>query len=174
LNKFIPYSRQCIENDDIKAVDEVLRSDFLTQGPKVKEFEDSLAAYCGAEFAVVFSSGTAALHGAYFAAEIGRGDEIITSPMTFLATANASLFLGARPAFVDIEPDTGNINADLIEQAITEKTKSIVPVHFSGHPAELKKIAAIAQRHDLILIEDACHALGAKYLDMTIGDCIYK
>jgi len=174
LNKFIPYSRQCVDEDDIKAVVEVLRSDFLTQGPKVREFEDSLAAYCGAKFAVVFSSGTAALHGAYFAAEIGGEDEIVTSPMTFVATANASLFLGAQPVFVDIEADTGNIDPDLIEQAITEKTKAIVPVHFSGHPVELKKIAETAKEYNLILIEDACHALGAKYLDTSIGDCTYS
>jgi len=138
LNRVIPYGHQCIEEDDIQAVVEVLRSDFLTQGPKVREFEDSLSAYCGAKFAVVFSSGTAALHGAYFAAEIGSEDELITSSVTFSATANASLFLDARPVFVDIEAETGNIDPDLIEEAITKKTKAIVPVHYSGHPAELR------------------------------------
>ncbi|MCK4818158.1 aminotransferase class I/II-fold pyridoxal phosphate-dependent enzyme, partial [bacterium] len=137
----------------------MLSSDFLTQGPNVKEFEDSLAAYCGARFAVAFSSGTAALHSAYFAGGIGVGDEVITSPMTFLSTANAALFLGGHPVFVDIEADTGNIDAGLIESTITGKTKAIVPVHFSGHPAELKSISDIAKKHKLVLIEDACHAL---------------
>ena len=174
MNKLIPYGHQCIEEDDIRAVVEVLRSDFLTQGPRVREFEDSLASYCSAKFAAVFSSGTAALHGAYFAAGLGAEDELVTSPMTFLATANASLFLGAQPVFVDVEADTGNIAPDLFEQAITKKTKAIVPVHFGGHPAELKKIAEVAKKHDLILIEDACHALGARYLDTKIGDCKYS
>jgi UDP-4-amino-4,6-dideoxy-N-acetyl-beta-L-altrosamine transaminase len=174
LNRFISYSHQCIEEDDINAVVEVLKSDFLTQGPKLKEFEESLASYCGAQFAVGFSSGTAALHGAYFAAGMGNEDEIITSPMTFLATVNAALFLGAQPVFVDIEADTGNINSDLIEMAVTKKTKAIVPVHFGGHPAELKTISETAKKHGLILIEDACHALGARYLDTTIGDCKYS
>lgn len=174
MNKYLSYSHQCIEEDDIKAVVEVLASDFLTQGPKVKEFEDSLTEYCGAKYAAAFSSGTAALHGAYFAAGLDTGDEIITSSMTFLATANAGLFLGARPVFVDIEPDTGNINSDLLETAVTKNTKAIAPVHFGGHPAELKRTAETAKKHGLVLIEDACHALGAKYYDTNIGDCKYS
>lgn len=174
MNKFIPYGHQCIEEDDIQAVVEVLRSDFLTQGPKVKEFEDLLAADCGAKFAAVFSSGTAALHGAYFAAGLGSEDELITSPITFLSTANAGFFLGGHIVFVDIESDTGNIDAGLVEPAITSKTKAIVPVHFAGHPAELERISGVARGHNLIVIEDACHALGAKYLDTTIGDCKYS
>jgi UDP-4-amino-4,6-dideoxy-N-acetyl-beta-L-altrosamine transaminase len=174
LSKLIPYGHQCIEEDDIQAVVEVLRSDFLTQGPKVKEFEDALADYCGVKYAASFSSGTAALHGAYFAGGIGNGDEVITSPITFLATANAALFLGGRPIFVDIEGDSGNIDAELVEPAVTSKTKAIVPVHFAGHPADMKKIAGIAKKRNLIVIEDACHALGARYLDTTIGDCKYS
>jgi len=174
LSKSIPYSHQCIEEDDIKAVVEVLRSDYLTQGPKVQEFEQHLSAYCGAKFAVSFSSGTAALHGAYFAAALGGGYEIITSPMTFLATANAALYLGARPVFVDIEADTGNISPALIEQAITKKTRAIVPVHFAGHPADLSKIAETVKKYHLIMIEDACHALGGRYLKGKIGDCRYS
>ena len=170
----LSYSHQSIEQDDIDSVLSVLKSDFLTQGPKVREFEAALAAYCGSKFAVVFSSGTAALHGAYFAAGLAKNDQIITSPITFLATANAAFFLGAEPVFVDIEPDTGNIDPALIENAITEKTKAIVPVHFAGHPAELKTIADIAQKHRLLLIEDACHALGATYEGTTIGDCRYS
>jgi UDP-4-amino-4,6-dideoxy-N-acetyl-beta-L-altrosamine transaminase len=168
------YSHQCIEQDDINSVIEVLKSDFLTQGPKVKEFEESLASYCGAKFAVVFSSGTAALHAAYFAGGLADNDQVITSPMTFLATSNAALFLGAHPVFVDIEKDTGNIEPALIESAITNKTKAIVPVHFAGHPAELEKVAQIARKHGLLLIEDACHALGATYKKTTIGNCRYS
>lgn len=172
--RYIPYSHQSIDSGDIDSVLEVLKSDFLTQGPKVKAFEALLAKYCGVKFAIVFSSGTAALHGAYFAAGLGDNDEIITSPITFLSTANAALFLSARPVFADIEPTTGNIAPDLIEQAITKKTRAIVPVHFAGHPAELEKIAQIADEHRLLLIEDACHALGATYKNTTIGDCRYS
>ena len=170
----LSYSHQSIAQDDIDSVLNVLKSDFLTQGPKVREFEKMLAAYCESRFAVVFSSGTAALHAAYFAAGLTDNDQIITSPMTFLATANAALFLGADPVFVDIERDTGNIEATLIENAITDKTKAIVPVHFAGHPAELKAMAGIARKHHLLLIEDACHALGATYEGKTIGDCRYS
>ncbi|MCK4788065.1 MAG: UDP-4-amino-4,6-dideoxy-N-acetyl-beta-L-altrosamine transaminase [Desulfobacteraceae bacterium] len=172
--KHIPYSHQYIDLDDIEEVVKVLKSDWITQGPKVREFEQSLSDYCGARFAVAFSSGTAALHAAYFAAGLGSNDEIVTSPMTFLATSNAALFLGAEPVFVDVQKDTGNIAPDLIEKAITGKTKAIVPIHFAGHPVDLEKIAEIAQRHHLLLIEDACHALGAKYKNTTIGDCRYS
>lgn len=174
MSRFISYGRQCVEEDDIEAVVNVLRSDYLTQGPRIREFEDSLTSYCGTRFAVCFSSGTAALHGAYFAAGLCNNDEIITSPMTFIATANAALFLGARPIFADIEPDTGNIDVDLIEPAITEKTRAIVPVHFAGHPVELEKAAKSAKKHGLILIEDACHAIGAQYRDINIGNCKYS
>jgi UDP-4-amino-4,6-dideoxy-N-acetyl-beta-L-altrosamine transaminase len=174
LSKFISYGRQCVEEDDIEAVVGVLRSDYLTQGPKIREFEDLLASYCGTRFAVCFSSGTAALHGAYFAAGLCNNDEIIMSPMTFVATANAALFLGACPIFVDIEPDTGNIDVDLIEPAITKKTRAIIPVHFAGHPVELDKVSKLAEKHGLILIEDACHALGAQYRDINIGNCKYS
>jgi UDP-4-amino-4,6-dideoxy-L-N-acetyl-beta-L-altrosamine transaminase len=170
LSKNLPYSRQCIEQDDIQAVVEVLKSDFLTQGPKIAEFEKALAGYCGAKYAVTFSSGTAALHGAYFAAGLNSGDEVITSPITFLATANAAIYLGAKVVFVDVESDTGNINADLIEKAITKKTKLLVPVHYSGLPVDMEKILAIAKKHNLILIEDACHALGAKYKGEIVGN----
>ena len=169
MTEFIPYGRQSIDDDDIRAVADVLRSDFITQGPKVEEFENALASYCTAKYAVVLSSGTSALHAAYFAAGLRAGDEIITSPMTFVATANAALYLGAKPVFVDIEPDTGNINVALIEKAITEKTKAVVPVHYAGHPADMDGISDIAQKHGLSVIEDACHALGAGYKGKKIG-----
>ena len=169
MGNFIPYGRQSIDDNDIDAVVEVLKSDFLTQGPKVGQFEEALAEYCGTRHAVVFSSGTAALHAAYFAAGIGDGDEIVTSPITFAATANAALYLGAKPVFVDVEPDTGNIDASLIEKAITEKTKAIVPVHYAGHPVDLDPIHALAKQHGLVVIEDACHALGATYKGKSVG-----
>lgn len=170
----IPYSRQCIDDDDIAAVVSILKSDYLTQGPAVDAFESALAAYAGARYAVVFSSGTAALHAAYSVAGIGHGDEVITSPITFVATANAALYVGARPVFVDVEPDTANINTALIESAVTSRTKLIVPVHYAGHPADMEKIHAIARSHKLMVIEDACHAMGARYRGEPIGKCAYS
>lgn len=170
----MPYSHQSIDETDIDAVVEVLRSDFLTQGSRVAEFEQSLCDYCGASFAVTFSSGTAALHGACFAAGLTNGDEVITSPITFLSSANAALYLGAQPVFVDIEVDTGNIDNTLIRNSVSDNTKIILPVHFGGHPADLQRIKQIADEHELVVIEDASHALGAKYLDTTIGDCTYS
>ncbi|MFC1521631.1 UDP-4-amino-4,6-dideoxy-N-acetyl-beta-L-altrosamine transaminase [Elusimicrobiota bacterium] len=165
----IPYGRQTIEEDDIESVVGVLRSDWLTQGPKIEEFEQALAQYCGSKYAVVFASGTAALHAAYFAAGIGAGDEFITSPLTFAATSNAGLWLGARPVFADIDPETGNLDPRKAAEKITKRTKAIVPVDYSGHPAELDEFRRIAQDNNLILVEDACHALGASYSGRKIG-----
>lgn len=173
-DKFLPYGHQWIHDEDIDAVVKALRSGWITQGPKVDEFEQKLANCCGAKYAVVFSSGTAAFHGAYFTAGIKEGNEIITSPITFVSTANAALFLHAHPIFVDIEEDTGNIDPNSIEKAITEKTKAIVPVDYGGHPVDLEKISEIARKYDLLVIEDACHALGAEYKSEKIGSCRYS
>lgn len=159
----IPYSRQFIDKEDINEVIKVLKSDFITQGSKIAEFEKHLADYCGCKFAVVFNSGTSALHGAYSALGLKKGDEFITSPITFVATANAGLYLGAKPLFVDVEIDTGNLDGSKIEKKITKKTKLLVPIHFAGHPVDLEKIHNIAQKYNLFVVEDACHALGAKY-----------
>lgn len=159
----IPYSRQFIDKEDIKEVVKVLKSDFITQGPKIPEFEQSLADYCGCNYAVVFNSGTSALHGAYSALGLKKGDEFITSPVTFTATSNAGLYLGAKPVFVDVEKDTGNIDTSKIQAKITKKTKLLVPVHYAGHPVNLKIISQIAKKYNLFVVEDACHALGAKY-----------
>ncbi|MEW6458899.1 MAG: UDP-4-amino-4,6-dideoxy-N-acetyl-beta-L-altrosamine transaminase [Bacillota bacterium] len=167
--RFIPYGWQAIDEEDIRSVVEVLRSDRLTQGPKVAEFEEALAAYCGARYAVVFSSGTAALHGAYFATRVQPGSEVITSPITFAATANAALYLGAKPVFADIEPDTANIDVTRIENLINKRTRAIAPVHFAGQPCDIDEIHQIARRHGLYVIEDACHALGATYKGQRIG-----
>ena len=172
--KILPYSTQWVDQKDIVEVVKVLKSPWITQGPKISEFEKAIARYVGAKFAVVFNSGTSALHAAYFAIGLKEGDEFITSPITFVATANAGLYLGARPIFVDIEPDTGNINQAKIEAKITKKTKLIVSVHYAGHPVNLERIAAIAKKYDLFVIEDAAHALGAKYKKEKIGNCKYS
>ncbi|MBN3039636.1 MAG: UDP-4-amino-4,6-dideoxy-N-acetyl-beta-L-altrosamine transaminase [Candidatus Omnitrophica bacterium] len=174
MPKLIPYSRQSLDSSDIKQINKVLLSDFLTQGCKVKEFEKKLSDYCQARYAAVFSSGTAALHAAYFAAGVGKDDEVITSAITFLATSNAAVFLGAKPVFVDVEPDTANIDPRLIEKAVNKKTKAIIPVHYSGHPADLEKISRIAKKHNILVIEDACHALGAEYENKRIGSCQFS
>jgi len=159
----IPYGRQWIEDDEIEAVAEVLRSDWITQGSKIEEFERRIAEYCGVEFAVAVSSGTAALHIACLAAGIGKDDEVITSPITFVASSNCVLYCGGRPVFADIEEDTANIDPDDIKKRITPRTKAIIPVHFAGHTCDLELISEIAKENDLLVIEDACHALGAKY-----------
>lgn len=165
----IPYGHQFIDNEDIQAVVDVLRSDFLTQGPKVEEFEKKLAEYCGSKYAVVVANGTAALHTAYVAAGLKSGDEFITTSITFPATSNAGLWQGAKSVFVDVEAKTGNINVDLIEEKINKNTKAIVPVDYSGRPVELDQIKQLAKKYNLIVIEDACQALGASYNGRKIG-----
>ena len=165
----IPYSRQHIDDEDIQAVVEVLKSDWLTQGPKVLAFEKSLAEYSGARFAVAAPNGTAALYLAYKAAGLKEGDEIITSPNTFVATANMALVCGAKPILCDVRTDTYNIDETKIEDLITEKTKALAPVHFAGHPCEMDEISRIAKKHNLLVIEDACHAIGAEYRGRKIG-----
>ena len=158
----IPYGRQNIDKSDINEVVKVLKSDWLTQGPKVLEFEKALAKYCGVKYAVATSNGTVALHLAYLVAGFEAEDEVITSPNTFVATANMLLTVEAKPVFCDIRLDTYNIDESKIEKLITKKTKAIVPVHFAGQPCEMDKILKIARKYNLIVIEDACHALGAE------------
>jgi len=167
--KHIPYAAQWIEDDDIQAVEEVLKSDYLTTGPKINEFEQAFAAYVGAKYAVAVSSGTAALHAACFAAGIKKDDEVITTPMTFAASANCVFYCGGRPVFADIDPNTYNIDSSAIENCITSKTKAIIPVHFTGQPCDMGAIIAIAKKYNLIVIEDAAHALGAEYKGQKIG-----
>jgi len=167
--RLLPYGHQRIDEEDIKAVIEVLRSDWITTGPKVAEFEEAFAGYIGSKYAVSFSSGTAALHGASFAAGLGPGDEAITTPMTFCATANCVLYQGAKPVFADICLDTLNIDPDEIARRITPRTKAILPVDYAGHPPDLEPILELARRHGLVVIEDACHALGAKYGGRRVG-----
>jgi perosamine synthetase len=165
----LPYGHQSIDEEDVQAVVQVLRSDWITAGPKVGEFEEAFAHYVGARYAVSFSSGTAALHGAAYASGLKPGDEAITTPMTFCATANCILYQGATPIFADVSSDTLNIDPDEVANRITNKTKAIIPVDFAGHPADLKAINEIAEDKGLIVIEDACHALGAKYNGKALG-----
>lgn len=167
--KHVPYAAQWIEDDDIQAVADVLKSDYLTTGPKIAEFEQAFSRYVGAKYAVAISSGTAALHAACFAAGIKEGDEVITTPMTFAASANCVLYCGGQPVFVDIDPCTYNIDPEEIEKHITEKTRAIIAVHFTGQPCDMDAIKDIAERHNLIVIEDAAHALGATYKNKMIG-----
>ncbi|PNE20160.1 aminotransferase DegT [Mesotoga sp. Brook.08.YT.4.2.5.1] len=165
----IPYGRQWIDEDDISAVAKVLQSDWLTQGPDIEEFEKEIAEYVGAKYAVAFSSGTSALHGAMFAAGIGPGDEIITSPITFVATSNSAIYLGARPRFVDIDLKTYCIDTAKIEEAITPNTKVIAPVDLAGYPVNIETIMGIARRHNVVVVEDSAHALGAKRNGKMVG-----
>jgi dTDP-4-amino-4,6-dideoxygalactose transaminase len=175
---FIPYGRQWIDKYDIEAVVKVLESDWITQGPKVEEFEKSLSQYCGSKFAVVVSSGTAALHIACLAAGISKDDEVITSPITFLASANCILYCSGKPVFADVQKDTVNIDPGEIVKKITKRTKAIIPVHFAGHPADMGKIYKIANKYNLMIIEDACHALGARYKSndkwIKVGKCSHS
>jgi perosamine synthetase len=168
-SSMLPYGHQWIDEDDIAAVVEVLRSDWITQGPKIDEFERKVAEYCGAKYAVAMSSGTAALHAACSVAGISAGDEAITTPVTFAATANAIVYCGGRPVFADIREDTLNIDPREIEKRLTPWTKAILPVDFAGHPADLDEIMAIARDRKLIVIEDSCHALGAEYRGRKTG-----
>lgn len=165
MSKKIPYGLHKLDDSDIEAVVNILKIGPITQGQVVEDFGQALADYAGAKYGVVVSSGTAALHIAVAALDIGPGDEVITTPMTFCATANVALYQGAEVKFVDIEEDTLNINPNLIEEKITDRTKVIMPVDFRGHPAALPEIRAIADRHGLSLkiIEDGSHSIGSSY-----------
>lgn len=165
----IPYGRQTIEDDDIDAVIEVLKSDYLTTGPKIAEFEKSVADYVGAKYAVAISNGTSALHAACFAAGIGPGDEVITTPITFAASSNCVLYCGGTPVFADIDPKTYNIDPDDIRKKITDKTKAIIAVHLAGQPCDMDEIHKIAKENNLIVIEDGAHALGSVYKGKKVG-----
>lgn len=165
----LPYGRQSIDEDDIDAVVQTLRSDWLTTGPKVAEFEEAMAALVGAKYAVSFSSGTAALHAAAFTAGLQPGDEAVTTPLTFAATANCVLYQGATPIFADVEPETLSIDPEQVASRISPRTKAILPVDYAGHPADLHEILRLADQRGLVVIEDACHALGAEYKKQRVG-----
>lgn len=167
--RYLPYGRQWIDENDVSAVAAVLRGDYLTTGPAIAEFEQKIADYVEAKFAVAFANGTAALHAACFAAGIAPGDEVITTPMTFAASANCVLYQGGIPVFADIDLNTYNLDPEAVRKLVTEKTKAIIPVDFTGQPADLDALQMIAQEHRLVMIEDAAHALGAMYKGRKIG-----
>lgn len=176
--KFLPYGRQTITQDDIDAVIEVLRSDWLTQGPTIDCFEQALAQRLGAKHAVACATGTAALHLSMLALGLGPGDRIVTTPNTFLADANCARYVGADVTFSDIDPDTGNLDAALLAKTLEKDTerriKAIIPVHFGGQPVDLPAIRVLAEAHGAFVVDDACHALGASYEHdgerHTVGD----
>ncbi|MGE7931978.1 UDP-4-amino-4,6-dideoxy-N-acetyl-beta-L-altrosamine transaminase [Viridibacillus arvi] len=166
---YLPYGKQMLDEEDIEAVNKVLKGDYLTTGPMIKQFEEHIANYVGAKYAVAFTNGTAALHGACFAAGIGEGDEVITTPITFAASANSVLYQGGTVVFADIDQQTYNIDPLEIEKKITPNTKAIIPVHFTGQPVQLDEIQRLAKEHNLVIIEDAAHALGSTYKGEKIG-----
>ena len=165
----IPIAKPRIGKEEEKALLDVIASGYLVQGPRVRAFEERFADLCGVEHAIATSSGTTALHIAVMAHEIGPSDEVITSPFSFIASANCALYTGARPVFVDIEPDYFTIDPAKIEERITEKTKAIIPIHLYGQACEMDTIVDIAQRYNLAIIEDACQAHGATYKGRSVG-----
>jgi perosamine synthetase len=165
----IPYGRQTIDVEDGRAVAEVLQSDWLTTGPAVEQFEQAIAEFTGARYAVAVSSGTAALHAAVHALAIGPGDEVIVPPMTFAATANAVVFEGGTPVFADVDPRTLLLDPAAVGRKITPRTRAIIPVDYAGQPCDYDCLRAIADRHSLALIADACHSLGAQYKGRRSG-----
>lgn len=168
-SKMLPYGRQTLDEEDIQSVIHVLRSDWLTTGPNVDAFEKAFAKQTGAKYAVAVSNGTAALHGAVFATGIGPGDEVIVPPMTFAASANCVLYQGGTVVFADIRPDTLALDPGRVEAAITPRTRAIVTVDYTGQPSDLEELNQIVERHQLTLIEDAAHSLGATYHGEPIG-----
>jgi dTDP-4-amino-4,6-dideoxygalactose transaminase len=166
--QMLPFSRPSLGDEEIGEVVHSMKSGWITTGPKCHRFEEDVKNYVGAKHAIALTSATAGLHLALLARGIGRGDEVITTSMTFAATANVITLVGAKPVFVDIGPDL-NINPDLIEAAVTPKTKAIMPVHFAGYPCDMDKITAVAKRHNLLVIEDAAHAIGTEYKGRRIG-----
>lgn len=166
---FIPYGRQQIDDQDVQAVLKALQSDWLTTGPMVERFENEIAGWVGATHGVAVANGTAALHAAMYAAGIGPGDEVVLTPITFAATANAVVFQGGTPVFADVDPDTLLLDPIQVERKITSKTKAIITVDYAGQPSAYDELKELAERHGLLFIADACHALGAEYKGKRIG-----
>lgn len=166
----IPIAKPMVGDEEKKAVSDVLDSGMLAQGEKVKEFEEKFAEYIGVKYAVATSNGTTALHLALLASGVKSGDEVITTPFTFISTATSILFCGAKPVFTDINPGTFNIDPEKIEKVITDKTKAILPVHLYGQSCEMDKIREIAEKHALVVVEDACQSHGAEYHHKKVGD----
>ena len=177
----IPYGKQCIDQTDIDAVVEILKGDWLTQGPTIAKFEEALAMCCGAKYAVAVSSGTAALHLANLALGVNRGDKVVTTPISFVATSNSVLYAGGEPVFCDIQRNTINIDPDAVREELqeTDSVRGIIPVHMGGLTADMENLAEIANEHDLWIIEDACHAFGGRWTDSNgkehrVGDCAFS
>ena len=168
------YGHQSIDEADIQSVVDVLRGDYLTCGPSVKAFEQAICAYTGAKYCVAVANATAGLHIAALAAGLGPGDEAITSPITFLSSANCICFAGGTPIFADIDPETANIDPVEVERRVTSRTKAVIPVHFAGQSCDMEKISEIARAHNLVVIEDAAHAIGSDYRDGRVGSCRYS
>lgn len=168
-DKKLYYGHQYLDEADYKAVEDVLKSDYLTCGPKITELEDKLCRLTGARHAVVCSNGTAALHIAAMAAGLGEGDELITTPITFAASANCALYVGARPVFADIDPETYNIDPESVRAHITDRTRAIVAVDYTGQACDWDRICAIAKEHNLVTIEDAAHSIGTLYDGRPVG-----
>lgn len=177
---YIPYGRQNISSQDIEAVVKVLQSDWLTTGPMVEEFEQQVAAYCGAKYGVAVNSATSALHLACMAVDLGQGDCLWTTPNTFVASANCALYCGASVDFVDIDPETYNMSGEALAEKLeiakreSRLPKAIVVVHFAGQPCEMELISCLAKKYGIVVIEDASHAIGATYLQTRTGDCTYS
>src|SRR4051812_48894045 len=169
MGDFLPYGRQSISEEDIQAVVDVLRGDWLTTGPAVQQFETDLAAHTGGTHAVAVTSGTAALHVAYAAAGIKPGDEVVASPMTFVATAATAALFGAKVVFADVEPDTGNLSVEAAKAAVTDRTKVVAAVDYAGHPAELDALAEVAHHAGALLLEDAAHSVGGSWQGRAVG-----
>lgn len=165
----LPYGRQSINQDDVERVTRTLQSDWLTQGPEIEIFERAVAEFAGVKYAVAYNSGTSALHGAYFAAGLASGDEVLLAPITFAATGNAALYLGATPVFCDVEPDTGNIDPEKVMEKISARTKILVGIDFAGHPCDADALSKIAREKNLVFIVDAAHSLGGKYKGKPAG-----
>jgi dTDP-4-amino-4,6-dideoxygalactose transaminase len=166
----ISIAKVKLDKKTIREVDKVLRSGILVQGQKVKELEEKFIQLCGTKYAIATNNGTSALHAALYAAGIGPGDEVITTPFTFVASANSILMVGAKPVFVDIKPDTFNLNPNLIEKVISKKTKAILAVNLYGQPADYKEINSIAKKHDLIVMEDAAQSINSNYFKRKSGN----
>jgi len=176
----IPYGRQSISDDDIQAVVNVLKSDWLTQGPAVGQFENTVARYCGAAYAVAVNSATSALHSACLAAGLGPGDILWTSPITFVASANCGIYCGATVDFVDIDPLTYNMSSERLQEKLEQAKRTgklpkvVIPVHFAGQPCDMAAMADLAKSYGFRIIEDASHAIGARYKGEPVGSCRYS
>ncbi|CAN7156762.1 UDP-4-amino-4,6-dideoxy-N-acetyl-beta-L-altrosamine transaminase [Paenibacillus sp. LjRoot56] len=165
----LPYGQQWVDEQDIQEVSAVLRSSFLTQGPKIEQFEEAVAKQAGATYAVAFCNGTAALHAACFAAGIKEGDEVITSPLTFVASSNCVLYEGGTPVFADVDPETYLLTVEQMKAKLTSRTKAIIPVDFSGQPVNMQAFQAFARENNLVMIQDAAHSFGASYDGQPVG-----